>query len=220
MQSLASTSTASTPADCNAECTSWDESDSPAPSRLSWDPGFNTLSDAIVSNMLFQQPEFVREQGKEPGAFSAIRQRASHIFMPLLQNLKNLAGRIEFARCRSPSGVHQLVGDLRQSADHHHRAMGRGPRHQSHKRPMAAASSTEVPPNFITTHSKCRLPCFLARLPTNRSFCLPGLFFVCRSFGTWANKKPTGQLLLAVGLCKPLKLFVSQLTRRPPQKTR
>jgi hypothetical protein len=30
------------------------------------------------------------------------------------------------------------------------------------------------------------------------------------------NKKPTGQLLLAVGLCQPLKLCVSQLTRRPP----
>ena len=33
-------------------------------------------------------------------------------------------------------------------------------------------------------------------------------------FGT--NKKPTGQLLLAVGLCQPLKLYVAQLTRRPP----
>jgi hypothetical protein len=29
---------------------------------------------------------------------------------------------------------------------------------------------------------------------------------------TAENKKPTGQLPLAVGLCKPLKLYVSQLT--------
>jgi hypothetical protein len=35
-------------------------------------------------------------------------------------------------------------------------------------------------------------------------------------FGT--NKKPTGQLLLAVGLCQLLKLYVAQLTRRPPPK--
>jgi hypothetical protein len=35
-----------------------------------------------------------------------------------------------------------------------------------------------------------------------------------------SNKKPTGQLLLAVGLCQPLKLCASQLTRRPPPEDR
>jgi len=39
-------------------------------------------------------------------------------------------------------------------------------------------------------------------------------------FEVWANKKPTGHLLLAVGLCQPLKLCVSQLTRRPPPEDR
>ncbi len=45
------------------------------------------------------------------------------------------------------------------------------------------------------------------------------MFFVVNCRGR-QNKKPTGQLHLAVGLCQPLKLCVSQLTKRPPPEDR
>jgi hypothetical protein len=65
---------------------------------------------------------------------------------------------------------------------------------------MAAASCTEVPPNFITRHPST------ASLPsTDSSLILSplALFVVDRNVvdpNSGTNKKPTGQLLLAVGL--------------------
>jgi hypothetical protein len=63
---------------------------------------------------------------------------------------------------------------------------------------MAAASSTEVPPNFITTHAKRRCPASL--LASDESFILSPWSGLRVRYWKWANKKPTGQLLLAVGL--------------------
>src|SRR2546429_7143440 len=68
-------------------------------------------------------------------------------------------------------------------------------------RRIAAASSTEVPPNFMTTHR-------------GRS-----LLSACTDFSS-RNKKPTCQLLLAVGLCQPLKLVLLSSPDALPQKTR
>jgi hypothetical protein len=63
---------------------------------------------------------------------------------------------------------------------------------------MAAASSTEVPPNFITTYAGCWFDASL--LDSLGSFILSPFRSCSLMSGLWENKKPTGHLPLAVGL--------------------
>src|SRR5450755_2218876 len=75
---------------------------------------------------------------------------------------------------------------------------------------MAVASSTEVPPNFMTTYSKPWLDASL--LASDGSFILApfGSSRLMSMLGT--NKKPTGHLFLAVGLvsCEALCFSADQ----------
>jgi len=103
-------------ADCNAGCTRLDEKFA-APKGLSWSMSERSLH-ADGGPALVHGLGIGSRTPQETTPFIALRQYTEP-FMPL-RRMQNLTRNRGFP-LRGPSRLHQLVGDLGQSADYHHR---------------------------------------------------------------------------------------------------
>ncbi len=201
MHSLASTSTASTPADRRAACTSLEERASPTPRRLSWACGRKCLLRSDARSAPCPEPRIPartrRNRRVQIVATAPVRGRPFHAAGEAAAESpeRNRGGCSAAAQPAFINWSVTLASALTTTTGR----WGDARCTSWHTRRMAAASCTEVPPNFMTTHSP---DCFPAALPIVRSSCLPFGFVVLWSLVTVmrTNKKPTGQLLLAVGL--------------------